>query len=54
MSDGIIIALITGGFTVLAAMIEVTRRTNNRDHATNSSKLDYLGDLLRDHIKGHK
>lgn len=54
MSDGVLIALITGGFTVVVTMIEVTRRTNNRDHAINSKKLDYIGDLIRDHLKGHK
>ena len=54
MSDGIIIALIGGGFTVVVALIEVTRRQNNRDHGENSRKLDYLADLFRDHLKGHK
>lgn len=54
MSDGIIIAIIGGGFTILATLIEVTRRQNNRDHGENSRKLDYLADLFRDHLKGHK
>jgi hypothetical protein len=54
MSDGIIIAIIGGGFTIIATLIEVTRRQNNRDHNENSRKLDYLADLFRDHLKGHK
>jgi hypothetical protein len=54
MSDGIIIAIIGGGFTIIATLIEVTRRQNNRDHGENSRKLDYLADLFRDHLKGHK
>ena len=54
MSDGIIIAIIGGGFTILATLIEVTRRQNNRDHGENGKKLDYLADLFRDHLKGHK
>lgn len=54
MSDGIIIAIISGGFTVIVAMLELVRRQNNRDHRENGSKLDYLADLFRDHLKGHK
>jgi len=54
MSDGIIVAIIGGGFTIIATLIEVTRRQNNRDHGENSRKLDYLADLFRDHLKGHK
>jgi len=54
MNDGIVIALITGGFSVLVALLEITRRQNNRDHGENSKKLDYLAELFRDHLKGHK
>lgn len=54
MSDGIAIALVTGGFSVLVALLEITRRQNNRDHGENSKKLDYLAELFRDHLKGHK
>lgn len=54
MSDAVLIAIISGGFATIGTMLEVTRRSNNRDHATNSSKLDYLADLVRDHLKGHK
>jgi len=54
MNDGIIIALIGGGFSVIVALLEFMRRQNNRDHGENSKKLDYLADLFRDHLKGHK
>ena len=54
MSNEIVVALIGGGFTVIVALLEVTRRQNNRDHSENSRKLDYLADLFRDHLKGHK
>jgi hypothetical protein len=54
MSDQVLVALIGGGFTVLVGLIEVSRRQNNRDHGENSKKLDYLAELFRDHLKGHK
>lgn len=54
MNDGIVIALIAGGFSVIVALLELSRRQNNRDHGENSKKLDYLAELFRDHLKGHK
>jgi hypothetical protein len=54
VSDTILVALIGGGFSVIVALLELTRRQNNRDHGENSRKLDYLADLFRDHLKGHK
>jgi hypothetical protein len=54
MSDPIIIALIAGGFSIIVSLLELSRRQNNRDHSENSRKLDYLADLFRDHLKGHK
>lgn len=42
MQTEIVTALITGGFAIIVAMIEFTRRQNNRDHGTNASKLDLL------------
>lgn len=54
MNDGVLIALIGGGFSVIVALLEFMRRQNNRDHGTNSAKLDYLAELFRDHLKGHK
>jgi hypothetical protein len=54
MTNEVTVALIGGGFTVVVALIEWTRRQNNRDHGENSKKLDYLADLFRDHLRGHK
>jgi len=54
MSDPVVVALIGGGFSLVVALLEWTRRTNNRDHGANSAKLDLLTDLIRDHLKGHK
>lgn len=54
MSDPIIVAIIAGGFSITVALINQMRRQNNKDHALNSKKLDYVADLLRDHIRGHK
>jgi hypothetical protein len=47
-------ALITGGFSIVVACIGYLAHTNRKDHAENGSKLDYIADLLRDHLKGHK
>ncbi len=46
MQTEIVTALITGGFAVIVAMIEFTRRQNNKDHGRNADKLD---DLARSH-----
>jgi hypothetical protein len=54
MSDGALQAFIGGGFGVVIACIGYLAHTNRRDHAENGSKLDYIADLLRDHLKGHK
>jgi hypothetical protein len=47
-------ALITGGFSIVVAMIGYLAHTNKKDHAENGTKLDFIADLLRDHLKGHK
>ena len=47
-------ALVTGGFSVVVAMIGYLAHTNKKDHKDNGGKLDYIADLLRDHLKGHK
>jgi hypothetical protein len=54
INEPIAIALIGGGFSVIVALLEFMRRQNNRDHGENSKKLDYLAELFRDHLKGHK
>lgn len=54
MSNAVLISIIGGGFSVVVALLEYMRRQNNRDHGENAKKLDYLADLFRDHLKGHK
>jgi len=54
VSDPVLVALIGGAFSVVVALLEWTRRQNNRDHGANSAKLDLLTDLFKDHLKGHK
>lgn len=44
MNDAALAALITGGFAVIVALIEMLRRDNKRDHGYNSAKLDHLVD----------
>jgi biopolymer transport protein ExbB/TolQ len=53
VSDGIIVAIISGGFGVVIALIGLFAKANKRDHKENSSKLDYIAELLKDHLKGH-
>ena len=53
MSDGIIVAVISGGFGVVIALIGLFAKANRKDHKENSSKLDYIAELLKDHLKGH-
>ena len=44
----ILVATITTFGAVLVAMLERTRRQNNRDHAHNSAKLDQVLDVVHD------
>lgn len=53
MSPEVAVAIITGAFGILAAMIERTRRENNRDHGKNTTKLDRIEDKLDRHINDH-
>lgn len=56
MNDQIVVALIGGAVTLLVALIEVTRRQNNRDHATNADKLDQVItklDQVDTRVSGH-
>jgi uncharacterized membrane protein YsdA (DUF1294 family) len=53
MSDGALQALIGGGFGVVVAMIGYLAHTNKKDHKDNGSKLDYIGDLLKEHFRNH-
>jgi hypothetical protein len=53
MSDTILVSLIGGGFGVVVAMIGYLAHTNKKDHKDNGSKLDYIGDLLKEHFRNH-
>ena len=46
-------ALVSSGFLILIALLEKTRRENNRDHGYNSDKLDRIEAKLDDHIGDH-
>ena len=53
MSPEVAAAAVTGGFLVLVALLERTRRENNRDHGQNSDKLDRIEEKLDEHIGDH-
>jgi hypothetical protein len=53
MSPEVAAALISGGFVILVALIEKSRRDNNRDHGQNALKLDRIETKLDDHIDNH-
>jgi len=46
MATEIIVALIGASVTLVVALIEVTRRQNNKDHASNADKLDRIADKI--------
>lgn len=60
METEIIVALIGGSVTLIVSMLELARRQNNRDHASNADKLDRIADKidtvdsrLGNHIEWH-
>ena len=46
MSETVLASIIAGGFSVAIALLELTRRQNNRDHGSNAEKLDRLLDVV--------
>jgi hypothetical protein len=42
----VVVALIGVVGTIMVTLIEVTRRQNNKDHATNAGKLDQVIDKI--------
>jgi len=46
-------SLITGGFGIVIACIGYLAHTNRKDHKENGSKLDYIGELLKEHFRNH-
>lgn len=53
MSPEAAAAVISGTFLLLIALIERTRRENNRDHNRNADKLDRVLEATKDLKKGH-
>jgi hypothetical protein len=46
MNTEVVVALIGVVGTIMVTLIEVTRRQNNKDHATNAGKLDQVIDKI--------
>ena len=56
MQTEIVVALIGGSVSIVIALLELTRRQNNRDHASNSIKLDKVIekiDQVDSRVSGH-
>ena len=60
MATEIIVALIGASVTLIVTLVEVTRRQNNKDHASNADKLDRIADQIEtidsrlgNHIEWH-
>jgi hypothetical protein len=60
MPTEVVVALIGASVTLIVTLIEVTRRQNNKDHASNAEKLDAIADKidtvdsrLGNHIEWH-
>lgn len=47
MSDGLLAAIVSGGFGLVIAILGLFAKANKRDHNENSGKLDLL-------LKGHE
>lgn len=53
MSPEVAAAAVSGAFLVLVALLEKSRRENNRDHGRNASTLDRIENKLDRHIGDH-
>ena len=60
MPTEVAVALIGGAVTLIVALLELTRRQNNKDHASNATKLDKINDKIDtigsrigDHLEWH-
>jgi hypothetical protein len=56
MTEAIIVAVITGGFAVIVAVLQNFRKENRDDHAfvvTSLNRIEHkIDDHVRDHAKG--
>ena len=53
MTHGLGAALVTGGFTLIIALLGIFARLNKRDHEVNTHKLDQLLEGQRNLVRGH-
>ena len=60
MPTEVAVALIGGAVTLIVALLELARRQNNKDHASNADKLDRIAEKidtvdsrLGNHIEWH-
>jgi hypothetical protein len=60
MNEQIVVALIGASVTLIVTLVELTRRQNNKDHASNADKLDAIADKIEtidsrlgNHIEWH-
>jgi hypothetical protein len=49
MPTEVVVALIGASVTLIVTLLELTRRQNNKDHASNADKLDRIADKI-DHV----
>lgn len=54
MDAEIVVALITGGFAVIVAMIGKLSHDNRVDHGRVQNSLDRIESKIDDHLDGHK
>jgi hypothetical protein len=60
MPTEVVVALIGASVTLIVTLLELTRRQNNKDHASNADKLDAIAEKidtvdsrLGNHIEWH-
>jgi hypothetical protein len=53
MSEAIIVAVITGGFAVVVAVLQNFRKENRDDHAFVVTSLNRIENKIDDHVRDH-
>lgn len=53
MADGVLIAFISGGFTVVVALIHKLLKENRQDHGIVADSLDRIESKVDRHIENH-
>ena len=54
MADSVVVALITGGFTVVVAIIHKLLKENRQDHGVVADSLDRIERKVDRHIENHE